>query len=254
MYRAQNYVKAETAEQAYQFNQKKNNAILGGGCWLRLGHRTIGTLIDLSGLGLGQIEDQEDQVVLGAMVTLRQLETSPLLRQHFGSLFAEMTRHIVGVQFRNCATLGGSLASRFGFSDILTGLLALDCQVELAGAGVMPLSQYAAQPYDRDVLLRVMVRKNGRRAAYQSMRNTQTDLPVLTCAVSCAGDGALRAVVGARPHRAMVLDNLTPETLAEAVAGLPYGSNLRAGADYRRHLSRVLSRRALEELQKEAAR
>ena len=118
----------------------------------------------------------------------------------------------------------------------------------------MLLAQYAAQPYDRDVLLRVMVRKNGRRAAYQSMRNTQTDLPVLTCAVSQGEDGSLRAVVGARPHRAQVLDGLSRETLAEAVAALPYGSNLRAGADYRRHLSRVLSQRALEELEKEAAR
>ena len=32
----------------------------------------------------------------------------------------EAVRHIVGVQFRNCATVGGSIYGRFGFSDVLT--------------------------------------------------------------------------------------------------------------------------------------
>lgn len=63
----------------------------------------------------------------------------PLLKERFGSLFADMTGHIVGVQFRECATFGGSVWGRFGFSDILTGLLALDCEVELAEAGRIPL-------------------------------------------------------------------------------------------------------------------
>ena len=35
-------------------------------------------------------------------------------------------RHIVGVQFRNCATIGGSIWGRYGFSDVLTMFLAMD--------------------------------------------------------------------------------------------------------------------------------
>ncbi|MFQ7552525.1 MAG: FAD binding domain-containing protein [Blautia marasmi] len=46
----------------------------------------------------------------------------------------ESLRHIVGVQFRNCATVGGSIWGRFGFSDVLTMLLALDTEVELLKA------------------------------------------------------------------------------------------------------------------------
>ena len=50
----------------------------------RLGRKRIGTLIDLSGLGLDQIEEQDGWVRIGAMVSLRQLETSALLKERFG--------------------------------------------------------------------------------------------------------------------------------------------------------------------------
>lgn len=62
----------------------------------------------------------------------------------------ESLRHIVGVQFRNLATVGGSLWGRFGFSDVLTLLLALDAQVELpprrtdVSGGVHPAAPAAA--------------------------------------------------------------------------------------------------------------
>lgn len=155
MFTAQQYVKAATLEEAYELNQKRNNAIVGGGCWMKMNPRRYQTIIDLSGLGLDKIEETPEEFVLGAMATLRQLETNQELKEAFGNGFYEMTRHIVGVQFRNCATLGGSLVSRFGFSDILTFLMALDCQVELAHAGLVPLAEYAKMPYDNDVLAKV---------------------------------------------------------------------------------------------------
>ena len=127
MFTAERYVRPATLQEALELNRKRSSTILGGGCWLRLGRKRIGTLIDLSGLGLDQIEERDGWVRIGAMVSLRQLETSALLKERFGSLFADMTGHIVGVQFRECATFGGSVWGRFGFSDILTGLLALEC-------------------------------------------------------------------------------------------------------------------------------
>ena len=181
------------------------------------------------------------------MVTLHQLETSPVLRESFGTLFADCTRHIVGVQFRNCATLGGSVAARFGFSDILTALLALDCQVELVRAGEMPLRQYVETERDRDVLVRVYIRKNGARAAYRSVRNSATDLPTLTCALSERG-GAYRAVIGARPALPRVLEGGSLEELLLQAEELPYGTNLRGSADYRRHLAAVLLKRTWNDL------
>lgn len=248
MYTARNYVKAESLAQAWELNQKRANAILGGGCWMRLGKRRYDTLIDLFGLGLDQIEDREDQVALGAMVTLRQLELSPVLKWNFGDLFTRCTQHIVGVQFRNCATLGGSVAARFGFSDILTALLALDCSVELVRGGIVPLEQYVTMERDRDVLVRVHVKKAGSKPVYQTVRNSQTDLPTLTCALG-EHEGRYRAVIGARPKIAQVLEGASLEKLMAQAKELPYGSNMRAGADYRRHLAGVLLTRAWKEME-----
>ena len=125
----QNYVRAESLEQAYALNQKKSARILGGMLWLKMGKNTVGTAIDLCGLGLDTIEETDDGFTVGAMVTLRALEQHPGLNAYTGGAFAKALAPIVGVQFRNLATVGGSVWGRFGFSDVLTLLLALDCSV-----------------------------------------------------------------------------------------------------------------------------
>ena len=257
MYTAQQYVKAESLQQAWELNQKRSTTLLAGGCWLRMTRRRIGTLVDLSGLGLDTIEETPDEFVLGAMVTLRQLEQHVQLNQVFDGLFKEMTRHIVGVQFRNCATLGGSIAARFGFSDLLCALLALDCEVELVAAGRISLEDYAAMPSDRDVLARIYVKKNGRRPVYQTLRNAQTDLPVLAVAASVLQD-QVRVVVGARPARAKIVQaplslqanrSQLDEFCTAMQSELTFAGNMRGSEQYRRHLANVLTGRCLAALQ-----
>ena len=88
--------------------------------WLKMQRNRVDTAIDLSGLGLDQIEETGSEYRLGAMVTLRQLELHPGLDRLTQGAMAESVRHIVGVQFRNLATVGGSVFGRFGFSDVLT--------------------------------------------------------------------------------------------------------------------------------------
>lgn len=51
----------------------------------------------------------------------------------------------------------------------------------------------------------------------------------------------------------MLLKGREETALIEKAAALPFGSNLRAGADYRRHLARVLARRALKRLKEAEA-
>ena len=74
------------------------------------------------------------------------------------------------MQLRNLATVGGSLYSRFGFSDVLTMFLVLDAQVELYKGGIVPLSEYAERPKDRDILVRIIVPKKNAKFNYQSVR------------------------------------------------------------------------------------
>ena len=129
------YVRAESLEQAYELCQKRNHVVLGGMLWLKMQDRKVGTAIDLCGLGLDRITETERAFELGAMVPLRALETHEGLNAMTRGAFARSVEHIVGVQFRNCATVGGSVFGRFGFSDVLTLLLALDARVVLQGAG-----------------------------------------------------------------------------------------------------------------------
>ena len=179
------YVRVGNAAEAYELLQKnRNNKIVGGGIWMRLGSRRMATAIDLSACGLDQIEETETEFRIGAMCTLRQLERHAGLNALVNNVFEFAVHDIVGVQLRNLATVGGSIYSRFGFSDVLTMFLALNASVELYKGGIVPLAEYAARPYDRDILVRVLVPKEAASFCYQSVRNSQTDFPVLTCAAA----------------------------------------------------------------------
>lgn len=257
----QNYKKVESLSEAWELNQKKNNRILGGMMWMRLGESRINTAIDLSGLGLDTIEETDEEFKIGSMVTLRQLETNEGLDRYAGGCLKEALRHIVGVQFRNLATVGGSLYGRYGFSDVLTFFMGLDSYVELYKGGIVPLKEYAAREYDRDVLVQLIVKKHPMKMSYQAVRITETDLPVLTCAVVHRTDtNSCRVCVGARPGRAVLVDDaegilakgLTKEAMEEyaryARRTVKTESNMRGSAEYRSHLVEVLVRRGLEKM------
>ena len=261
MYTIQNYVKVKSLEEAYELNQKKTSRIIGGGMWLRLGYRNIGTAIDMTDLGLDQIEETDDAFIIGCMTSLRDIECHEDMNRYFHGMMKETMKGIVGTQFRNTATIGGSIYQRFGFSDPLTAFLALDTTVEMHAGGMIPLDEFVNMDYDRDILVRIHVKKDGRRAAYQSFRNTKTDFPVLAVGVS-ALNGSWKVTIGARPMRARVavadgVLSSKPEAkeieqfAAAARDALGYSSNMRASAEYRKVLAEVLVTRAVEDILKQ---
>ena len=266
------YVRAQSLDEAYELYQKKPNFVLGGMLWLKMKNKTLGTAIDLCDLGLDQIDEDENEFRIGAYATLRQIETHEALNAYTHGAIAESVRHIVGVQFRNVATVGGSIWGRFGFSDVMTIFRALGAKVQLHKAGIMDLDEFAALPRTtRDVLVSVIVPKNAKGIVYLSQRNQSTDFPVLTCAVANRS-GRYVAVIGASPYMAEpvwdedgILDGITGaktdgnkaltensennekiEKFAGYVADhICFGSNIRAGAEYREMICKVLTRRAV---------
>lgn len=249
MLKMKEYVRAESLEQAYELNQKKTNRILGGMLWMRMSNAQINTGIDLSGLNLNLIEEDDEFIKIGAMVTLRELELNQRLNELFDGIPAKCVRDIVGVQFRNLATVGGSVFGRFGFSDVLTGLMVLDSYVELYKGGIVPLSQFAGMKRDNDILVRILIKKEKISCAYLSHRNTKTDFPVLAVAVSKSENG-IRAAVGATPSRAKLIipENLTDECAYKIAGEVATQSNIRASKEYRSHLCGVLLSRAFREI------
>ena len=244
----QKYVRAQSLEEAWQLNQNKRSRILGGMLWLRLGKGSVGTAIDLCDLGLNTIEETGEQFSIGAMVSLRDIELHEGLNNYSANAVRHAVKDIVGVQFRNMATVGGSIWGRFGFSDVLTVFLAMDCYVELYKGGIIPLEQFAGMKKDNDILVRLIVKKTPCKVVYSSMRSHSTDFPVLACAVSQM-NGQYRASIGARPSRAMLIRSDKADGFPVfAAENTPTEGNLRGSAAYRTHLIKVLVARSMNEL------
>lgn len=246
------YVKVKSIEEAYELNQNKANTVIGGMMWLKMQERNINKAIDMSGLGLDYIRENSEGWEIGAMATLRRLETDKSLDLYSCGAIKEALRHIVGVQFRNLATVGGSVFGRFGFSDVLTVFMALGAEVSLYKAGTVPIGKFAGMKYDRDILMSVFIPKKFLKTAYMSVRNNSTDFPVLNCATA-AYDGMYHIVVGARPHSAVLYE--VPDTMkADEAAEYVYDrieiqGNSRASASYRKDMSKVLVKRTVNAIE-----
>lgn len=125
------------------------------------------------------------------------------------------------------------------------------------------MEEFAASKPNRDILVRVIVKKQPLKTVYLSQRNSKTDFPVLACGVSISPENVCKAVLGACPSRARIirdqegiLENFLAlsgeeqEAAAEKFAlyvqsQVPTGSNMRASKEYRSLLVKVLVKRAL---------
>ena len=254
-------VQPDNLAEAYQIlTDKRNNTILGGCAFLKMGSKRIGTAIDLTNLQLDYIQEQEGFIEIGAMTSLRELETHKLFREYFNGVLPKSVHNIIGVQFRNGVTVGASVYAKYGFSDLITALLALDTEVELYRSGRMLLVDFLKQPKEKDILVRLWIKKNNRHAAYLSLRKSASDYAVLNVAVSKLGD-QWTVVVGARPSVAAIAISASA-ALAQGTLGvdeiedaaeraseeLTFGTNMRGTADYRKALCRVLVKRGIVEV------
>lgn len=258
------YVKPKSIEEAYEiFKSKKNATLIGGGCYLRMGNRKIRLAIDLCDAGLNFINEFEESIEIGSMTTLRELETNQLLSNHFGAAIADSVKHIIGIQLRNIATIGATVFSKYGFSDPIAALLALNAELVFYNGGKVFLEDYLKEEGKRkDILEKIILHKNTEKVAFQSMRNSQVDYAILNVAVS-KEDGKYRVAVGARPRTAALaykaMDYLNSIEISEenaykageiASGELAFGSNTRGSAEYRREICKVLVKRAIMEVSK----
>lgn len=253
------YVRAESLEEAWQLNQKKSNRIIGGMLWLKMSNGNVNTVIDLSDLGLDKITESDEEFSIGAYATLRQLELHEGLNAYTNNAIRDAVKDIIGVQFRNLATAGGSIWGRFGFSDVLTVFLTMDCYVELYKGGIVSLADFASMKKDNDILVRIIVKKQAGAFRYNAMRIQRTDFPVLTCAASEIA-GKITVAIGARPGKALIVadeegiltEGITEESASAfaeyATANVKTQGNIRGSAAYRTRLVQVLTKRTLLEM------
>lgn len=261
MFTVMDIVQPDTVEEAYSIlNKRKTNQVIGGSAFLRMGKKRIGTGIELSNLNLDYIKENEDYVEIGSMTTFRTLETSSIIKNNFGRLIEDSVKDIIGIQFRNVVTVGATVFSKYGFSDLIVALLSLDTEVELYKAGRISLEEFLNRDYEKDLLIKVYIKKTIKNASYKSLRNAKSDYPILNVSVS-KNMGKFKLCVGARPQKATIAKQASEflsnneineinidKAIEIASEELTFGSNMRASRDYRKAMSKVLLKRAIMEV------
>lgn len=258
MFTIKQHLMVGSIEEGYEILIKnKNNVILGGTAFLRLGNRNVNIGIDFSNLELDYIREDENNIEIGPMTTFRSIETNELLKETFDGIVAKSVEEIVGIQLRSIVTAGATVASKYGFSDFITALLSLDAHIELYKGGIISLESYLAEEkVPKDILLRIIIKKDGKKATFKTMRNSKSDYATLNCAVSNL-NGEYRITVGARPGRAVIKkinkkeligNNEMDKKIEEIVDEMKFGTNMRASGEYRKMIAKVLIRRCVEEL------
>ncbi len=139
------YEKPDTVDKALELIDNGGTPI-SGGTWLKLMPKEVALAVDLSGLKLDKIRLKDKRIEIGAMVTLQQLVECDELGTLASGIVVRAVKQIMGVPFRNIATIGGTLVGRYGFSDLITPpLLALNTTLIFARAGLVSLEDYLSQ-------------------------------------------------------------------------------------------------------------
>ena len=255
------YYRASSLEDAYQKLQASpKNAIVAGGLWMKKMGQSYDSLIDLSKLGLDKISETKDEVIVGSMVSQRDFEDSKIVSFLFAGAPAFAVREVMGVNFRNLATIGGSIMGRYPFSDVITGLLPYDVELEFYPAQKMSLEEYLNYKGKLNaILIAVHIKKGEGKGFFKKVKTTALDFPIVNIAVAKVNK-EYRVVVGARPmvaaksYKAMEYLNNGGKDFAKAaelaVEELSFMDNKDASREYRVDLAKVYVRRGLEEVSK----
>ena len=237
---------------------------------LRLAYPEL--LVDVGGLDeLRGVTDAGDTLLIGARATLHQLVRDPLVAEHCG-LLAEATGTVADPAVRHRGTLGGALAHGDPAGDLPAVVLALEATLVAQGPGgerEIPAADFfvdylttSLQP--DEILTAIRIPKLGAGWGYRYEkfhRTAQSWATVGVAALARRDNGSVAEArigltnMGTVPVRARAAEDAVAgaeasrDTLRAAANQADEGTqppaDLHGAADYRRHLARVLTGRAL---------
>jgi CO/xanthine dehydrogenase FAD-binding subunit len=233
---------------------------------------TVVTLRDVP--GLASIRTLQDSGMgIGAMMTLRQIETLQAFVASHRSVSKAACR-VGSPQIRSRATIGGNLSNAAPSADMAPVLLAHEATAVIANGEQersLPLKEFFNGPGQTDlktgeILKEILLPppKQVSFATYLKATRSRMDIALAGVAVCVALDqdrrlcSGLRLALGAvaptpflvEGAEEMAMGSMLDDRLVNAIAHLAKGqarplSDIRASADYRRTLVEVLTRRAL---------
>lgn len=264
------YVRAGSAEEAISLIAEHGDEakFLAGGhslvplMKLRLAQPSV--LIDIGRVSdLSYVKDAGDHIAVGALTRHCDVENSPIVMEH-APLLAHATSHVGDPQVRHRGTIGGSLAHADPASDLPATTLALGATYVVQGPNgtrEIPASSfyegYLTSVLAADEMLtEIRVPKmNGAGWSFQKFNRRAQDWAIVGVAAWRNGSDAGVALVNmasvpvlATSVGSAIASGASIEDAAEqAAAEADPQADLNASVEYRQHLARVLTRRALEE-------
>jgi len=273
------YVRATSVDEAVgALAQNGDDAkVLAGGqsllplLRLRLAYPSV--LVDIGGVAdISGVHDDGDAIVIGAATRHADVIADPLVRQH-APLVALATQTVADRQVRHRGTFGGSLAHADPAGDLPAVAVALDASFVVAGSAgsrrTVPASDFfidylqtAIAPEELLVEVRVPKLGDGWGFHYEKFHRVAQAWAIVgvAAAVKRTNGNIVDARIGLtnmgpRPVRAAAVESALAGAAAEESAvsaaaahadeGSDPPSDLGGQADYRRHLARVLTRRAV---------
>ena len=249
--------------------------ILGGGQSLlpvlRLRLSSPSTLVDLGRIGeLRGVHEDGDSIVIGAMTTYYDVIRNPLVHEH-ALLLVEASRTVADPQIRHRGTLGGALAHADPAGDLCGPALALDATLTVVGTGgrrTIAVADFFEGYYTTtmrpdEILVDVRIPKHtGWEARYEKFNTVAEAWSIVGVAATIQVDGGtIRQArvaltnMGSVPVRARGVEDALvgkaadPESIRAAAEHAAEGTDPvtdgNADAEYRTHLARVLTRRAV---------
>ncbi len=228
-------------------------------------------LIDLQEVAeLRGIKIEGDEIVIGAMVTHAEVMASPILTEHY-AIFREAEKVIADPIVRNKGTVGGSMCQADPSEDLSAVASALKGSVVIqnaSGTRTVAIREFHEGPYETKVLdgeilteVRFPIRP-GSGSAYEKVERRVGDWPVASVGtfvtlkngvVSDCGIGltAVGAAHFCSPEAEAFLIGKAPtaENIAAAAeiaaAGCNPSADQRGPVDYKKHLAKELTLRAL---------
>lgn len=214
-------------------------------------------------------------LTIGALATAHQIALHPLVRRH-APVVANAAASLGARQLRTTATIGGNLCSGHHSADLATSLLASDARVTYAalheGPSELPIERFLSPGFHGlatgALITGIDIPLLGGRSAYvkaQTRRAFEMAIVCVAAIVQTNGSEAVRqahiALGGAAPtpilaigaERVLADQTLNAQAIREAASvaadvDADPEDDARAGAEYRRHLVRVLVERALTDI------
>ena len=220
-------------------------------------------LVDIAGVeDLSYIKDCGDHLAIGALTKHRMLETSELLLGEC-PLLAHVASKVGDPQVRHRGTMGGSLAHSDPASDLPAAVLALGGSLIAEGPGGQReiavadffTGYFESSLAEDEMLTEVRVPKApGASWNYQKFNRRAQDWAIVgAAAVEVGGSTQVSLVnMGSTPLRAEAVESAlaggasAAEAAEAAAEGTDAPTDLNASPEYRDHLARVLTKRALE--------